>query len=143
MTSLLPTAADPSTEPPVGLVTWRAVPGKGRGVVAVKDCKAGTELERSIVIFVPERDLVEREDPPTIHDQYLLYWSDDPDRELVMGCGLLMIYNHSAHPNIELTDGPDPDTMSVIALRDIKAGEELTYDYDTELWFEPAPPARP
>jgi hypothetical protein len=69
MTSPLPTAAEPSTEPPVGLVTWRAIPGKGRGVVAVKDCDAGTELERSIVIFVPERDLVEREEPPTIHDQ--------------------------------------------------------------------------
>ena len=100
--------------PPVGLVTWRAIPGKRRGVVAVRDCAAGTELERSLVIFVP-------------------------DREVVMGTGLLMIYNHSANPNVELEDGPDPDTMSVIALRDIKAGEELTYDYDTELWFEPHP----
>jgi SET domain-containing protein len=82
--------------PPVGLVTWRAIPGKRRGVVAVRDCAAGTELERSLVI-----------------------------------------YNHSSNPNVELEDGPDPDTMSVIALRDIKAGEELTYDYDTDLWFEP------
>ena len=124
---------------PVGLVTWRAIPGKRRGVVAVRDCAAGTELERSLVIFVPDRDLVERDDPPTVFDEYLMYWSDEPDREVVMGTGLLMIYNHSSSPNVELEDGPDADTMSVIALRDIKAGEELTYDYDTELWFEPHP----
>jgi SET domain-containing protein len=125
--------------PPVGLVTWRAIPGKRRGVVAVRDCAAGTELERSLVIFVPDRDLVERDQPPTVFDEYLMYWSDEPDREVVMGTGLLMIYNHSSSPNVELEDGPDADTMSVIALRDIKAGEELTYDYDTKLWFEPHP----
>ena len=129
--------------PPVGLVSWRVIPGKGRGVVAVKAVRKGTELERSPVIYVPERDLVEREEPATVHDQYLLWWSDDPDRELVMGCGFLMLYNHSSRPNIELTDGPEPDTMSVVALRDIKAGEELAYDYDTELWFEPVPSDRP
>jgi uncharacterized protein len=124
-------------EPPVGLVTWRHIPGKRRGVVATRDCAAGTELERSLVIFVPARDLVDRDDPPTVQDQYLLWWSEDPDRELVMGCGLLMIYNHSSDPNVELDDGPDPETMSVIALRDIRAGEELTYDYGVDLWFEP------
>jgi len=128
-----------AAEPPVGLVTWRHIPGKKRGVVATRDCAAGTELERSLVIPVPERDLVEREDPITVHEEYLLYWSDEPDREVVMGCGLLMIYNHSSDPNIELVDGPDADTMSVIALRDIKAGEELMYDYGVELWFEPRP----
>ena len=127
--------------PPLGLVTWRVIRGKGRGVVAVFDCKEGTELERSPVIIVPSRDLVDRDASDTVHDHYLLYWSDDPDREVVMGCGLLMIYNHSADPNVELCDGPDPETMSVVALRDIVAGEELTYDYDVQLWFDPAPPA--
>ena len=128
-----------SSAPPVGLVSWVMIPGKGRGVIALRDCPTGTELERSPVIYVPDADLVDREDPPTVHDKYLLYWSDEPDRELVMGCGYLMIYNHSARPNIELEDGPDPDTMSVIALRDIMAGEELTYDYDVALWFQPHP----
>src|SRR5262249_60480556 len=92
-----PPASDPApaSAPPVGLVTWRAIPGKRRGVVAVRDCKAGTELERSIVIYVPDRDLVERDDPPTVHDEYLLYWSDEPERQVVMGTRLLVIYNHS------------------------------------------------
>jgi SET domain-containing protein len=57
-----------------------------------------------------------------------------------MGCGLLMIYNHSDEPNIEFRDGPEPESMSVFAIRDVAAGEELMYDYGVPLWFTPAPP---
>ena len=124
------------TAPPYGLVTWRLLPGKGRGVVARVSCTAGTELERSPVIIVPDEDLLDLDHRDTVPDHYLLYWSDEPGRELAMGCGLLMIYNHSTDPNVEFTDGPEPETMSVIALRDIVAGEELTYDYGVDLWFE-------
>ncbi len=120
---------------PVGLVAWRMIDGKGRGVVATHDCPAGTELERSPVIVVPDRDLIRRESDLTVFDQYLLYWSDDPARAAAMGAGLLMIYNHSRAPNVEFRTGPDPETMSVVALRNIAAGEELVYDYDTPLWF--------
>ena len=124
---------------PIGLVDWQFVSGKGRGVVAVRDCPAGTEMERSPVIIVPDEDLVEREQTLTIFDQYLLYWSDEPGKNVAMGAGLLMIYNHSDTPNVEFCDGPEPESMSVVALRDIRAGEELTYDYDVPLWFRPAP----
>ena len=121
---------------PVGLVDWRAIPGKGRGVVALRDCAAGTELERAPAIVVPRAELLVRPDAPTVFDRYLLYWSDEPRRELAMVGGLVMFYNHSDDPNIELRDGPDADTLSVVALRAVRAGEELVYDYDTELWFE-------
>lgn len=123
---------------PVALVGWRHISGKGRGIVALRDCRAGTELERSPVIVVPEADLLKRPSSRTVLDEYLLYWSDEPGRELAMGGGFLMFYNHSERPNIEFRTGPDPETMSVIALRDIAAGEELVYDYAIELWFTPA-----
>jgi SET domain-containing protein len=123
----------------VGRVTWRPVEGKGRGVVAVGAWPAGTELERSPVIVVPLADLIRRPEDPTVPEQYLLHWSDIPGRETCMGGGLLMFYNHSASPNIEFRDGPEAETMSVIALRDVADGEELVYDYDTDLWFTPAP----
>ena len=123
---------------PRALVDWRAIPGKGRGVVALRDCPAGTEVERSPVIIVPADDLLEREEPLTLPDQYLLYWSEDDGRELCMGGGLLMFYNHSDEPNISFHDGPEAETMSVIATRDVVAGEELTYDYGVPLWFVPA-----
>jgi SET domain-containing protein len=125
-----------ATAAPAGLVTWRPIRGKGRGVVALTNCAAGTELERAPVIIVPAEDLLEFEHRDTVLDHYLLFWSDEPGKEVAMGCGLLMIYNHSDAPNVEFTDGPQPNTMSVVALRDIKAGEELTYDYDVPLWFD-------
>lgn len=112
--------------------------GKGRGVVALHACPKGTELERSPVIIVPAAHLLDREHCLTVLDEYLLYWSEEEGRELAMGEGLLMIYNHSHDPNVEFETGPEPDTMSVIALRDIAEGEELTYDYGVSLWFEAA-----
>jgi SET domain-containing protein len=124
---------------PSGLVSWRPIDGKGRGVVAVRACPAGTEVERSPVIVVPQSDLLVRAGGRTVFDEYLLYWSDEPGREIAMGGGLLMFYNHSDRPNVEFHTGPEPETMSVIALRDLAAGEELTYDYEVELWFRPAP----
>ena len=119
------------------LVTCEPIPGKGRGVVATRDCSAGTEVERAPVIVVPAEHLLDKEPERTVFDEYLLYWSEEPGRELAMGCGLLMIYNHSSEPNVEFETGPDPDSMSVIALRDVRAGEELTYDYGIALWFAP------
>ncbi len=123
---------------PHALVTWGMIPGKGRGVIARVDCAAGTELERSPVIVVPAEDLLDHEHRDTVPDHYLLYWSDEPGKEIAMGCGLLMLYNHSGSPNVEFDDGPEPETMSVVALRDIKAGEELLYDYGVPLWFRDA-----
>ena len=104
--------------------------------MALEDCAAGVEVERAPVIVVPAHEVPDR-DYNTVFDQYLLYWSDEPGAELAMGCGLLMIYNHSSNPNIEFHSGPEPLTMSVITTRAVKAGEELLYDYDCELWFEP------
>ncbi len=126
-----------ASEAPTSLVGWRNVTGKGRGVVALRDCVVGTELERAPIVVVPDDDIVHRDDGHTVLDQYLLYWSDEEGREHALGGGLLMFYNHSTTPNVELRDGPEPDTMSVFAARDIRAGEELLYNYDIELWFEP------
>ena len=127
-------------DPPCGSVTWHWLPGKGRGIIATADFPAGTEVERSPVIVVPKADLLVRAQPMTVPDQYLLYWSDETGRELCMGGGFLMFYNHADDPNIEFIDGPDPETMSVITLRDVQRGEELVYDYGVDLWFDPVPP---
>jgi SET domain-containing protein len=119
-------------------VDWSYIEGKGRGVIARQACAAGTEVERSPVIIVPASHLLEKDEGLTVLEEYLLYWSEEEGRELAMGEGLLMIYNHSSDPNVEFETGPEPDTMSVIALRDISAGEELTYDYGVALWFQAA-----
>jgi len=48
-------------------------------------------------------------------------------REVIDGHGTAMFINHSCDPNCE-TDEID-DRVWIIAIRDISAGEELTYDY--------------
>ena len=48
-------------------------------------------------------------------------------KEVIDGHGTAMFINHSCDPNCE-TDEID-GRVWVIAIRDIKAGEELTYDY--------------
>ncbi len=116
------------------------VPNRGRGVIALEDCDAGVEVERAPVITVPSSELKEFPAHLTVFDQYLLYWSDDPGAEVAMGCGLLMIYNHSSEPNVEFHSGPEPLTMSVITTRPVKAGEELVCT--TTTWNSGSLPSR-
>src|SRR5690606_8587643 len=71
-------------------------------------------------------------------DTYALIYSDDQDpdgeicRYLDLTCQTRWI-NHSCDPNTEVDTGIDPETGHNIAwwtaLRDIDAGEELSYDY--------------
>ena len=48
----------------------------------------------------------------------------------------MILYNHHAKPNAYLTYDFELKTISLVAGRDIVAGEEITFDYDVELWFE-------
>jgi SET domain-containing protein len=56
-----------------------------------------------------------------------LFAMDDPNI-IIDGFGIAAFVNHACDPNCE-TDQID-DSIWVLALRDIKAGEELTYDYN-------------
>ena len=57
---------------------------------------------------------------PAIYETMFTIWiDDDPFRAL----GVLKYSNHSSKPNTEI------DFPEMIALRDIKSGEELTWDY--------------
>lgn len=55
-----------------------------------------------------------------------LFTMDDPE-VVIDGFGMAAFVNHSCDPNCE-SDQID-DRIWIIALRDIEAGEELTYDY--------------
>ena len=119
-----------------GTVGFREIPSKGRGVVALRTIRAGEVVEEVPAIIIPKKDLP----VPlagTVFDRYLLAWSDTPGREFAIAGGLLMLYNHSYQPNVKLKEGPQPDTFIVEALRDIAPDEEVTFDYNCELWFDP------
>jgi SET domain-containing protein len=59
---------------------------------------------------------------------YLFGVEDDKRDTVIDGHGMAMFINHSCDPNC-VTEQDDNGRVWVTAVRDIKAGEELTYDY--------------
>ncbi|MFN3827042.1 MAG: SET domain-containing protein-lysine N-methyltransferase [Micavibrio sp.] len=115
-------------------VAWKETGDKkGRGVFALCDFPKGAVLEVAPVIPVSKDSVVENGSAP---DGYLLQWDGHyEDEEFCMPLGYIMMYNHHKNPNILIDQDYDTYTMKVIALRDIKAGEELCWNYNCELWF--------
>ena len=64
---------------------------------------------------------------------HLFTWSDDR-KVWAIGSGCLTFYNHSDTPNIKKIGNLEEDTLKVIALQDIKAGEELCGTYSSKIW---------
>lgn len=122
-------------------VEWRRIPGKDRGVFARRDLAKGSVIEWAPVSLFPEHCLPpgDRRDNAMLHHPFTM--STRPGEEMGYAWGFLSLYNHSSTPNIEMIDGPIPNAMSSVALRDIAAGEELCYDYGL-VWFDVEPPAR-
>ena len=118
-------------------VKWTYVPEIGRGVVAMKNAKKGTVLERSPVVVGPNSDFKAKHGRMTKADHYLLTWHEKGEnRETAMGLGYLMVYNHSDNPNAEFRYRYPQKEIEMVALRDIKKGEEVTHDYGGEgVWF--------
>ena len=118
-------------------IALQKIPGKGRGVVAAKAIAAGEILERSPVLPLALKD----SECPGLND-YSLAWGEDVDGGLgeqkacAIGLGYLSLYNHSEAPNVTFDHHYDDNEISVLALRDIALGEELTIDYGVPLWWE-------
>ncbi|WP_437186005.1 SET domain-containing protein [Planctomicrobium sp. SH668] len=94
---------------------------KGRGVFAKKDIPEGTPFERVPLIIVTWDKIVESE-----LGYYAYCWSETK-AALAMGYGSL--YNHSFKPNAYYED-IGRQTKVFTAYRDIKAGEEVTINYN-------------
>lgn len=118
-------------------VEWAYVPKIGRGVIASRDAKKGTVLERSPVIVAPVGDFNAKHGRDVVLEHYLLIWEEKgEDKEYAVGLGYLMLYNHSSKPNAEFRYRYAKREIEMVALRDIKAGEEITHDYGGT-WFRP------
>lgn len=117
-------------------IVWKASgPNKGRGIFALVDIAEGEIIETSPVTIISkaETDLFDNDEKTGITsmiDQYLLLWQEHiKGQEYCMGHGYLMLYNHSETPTAIQKRDFDFKTLSMIAARDIKAGEEITFDY--------------
>jgi uncharacterized protein len=117
-------------------IIFQNIPGKGRGVIATEAIAAGELVERSPVLPIAMAD----SEAPVISD-YAFAWGEDvpgfeAGKECAIGLGYLGLYNHATPSNVRLERHYAENEMSIHALRDIAAGEELTIDYDIPLWFD-------
>ena len=112
-------------------------PGRGRGVFARVPIPKDTIIETSAVLPLEPREqaLIAQ----TQVDDYLFGWRDPdaPQCDQVVVLGRLSMANHSEQPNTVLRSHYAERLIDWVALRDIAAGEELTFRYRCELWFQP------
>ena len=130
------TVLQPKTEGPLGAkIGWRSIDSaKGRGVFALENIPKGTVILCDPVAPVSTESIPDNGDAP---DGYLLDWlPDTPGQEHALVLGYIILTNHSKNPNITIENDYEETCVRAYALRDIQAGEELTWDYDCHIWFE-------
>lgn len=119
------------------LIEIKPSPGRGRGVFARTAIPKDTVIEcaATLPLTPHEQELIAQ----TQVDDYLFAWSDpsDPQRDQAVVLGLLSMANHSETPNTAPRSLVSAQQMEWVTLRDIAAGEELTFRYRCELWFQP------
>ena len=102
---------------------------KGRGVFAKGKLVSGEVVEFAPVI------VLERDEGRILLKTALGSHAFDLGRKRVgIGLGFASLYNHSRSPNAEFESSPEG--IRIVALRDIRANEEITLDYrwtDAEL----------
>lgn len=108
------------------LVCIKKVPGKGRGVFARKAIKKGELIEHTPLLIVPVEALVDGLENEFLGQYY--YWRSERHIAIALGYGSL--YNHSWKPKATFRLGKA--SIKYFALRDIKAGEEITINYNLD-----------
>ena len=104
-----------------------AVPGRGRGVIALHPIARGERIERAPVIELTPHERAAL--GTTRLARYYFEWGPDSSHAaIVLGYGSL--YNHSFEPNAEYGFHEQELAIDYIALRDIASGEEITINYN-------------
>lgn len=108
------------------------IAGKGRGVVATKKIRKGEIIETCPIMEISETEKKFIEKDSDIIKFYYLIQEDLKRCCLMLGYG--SIYNHSENPNADIDYEEDKSQkyLRFIALKDIKPGEEVVYDYEFE-----------
>ncbi len=107
-------------------------PIQGKGIFTTKPCEAGEVLMIIAGETINADECLRREDEEA--NVYIFYNDDDTYIDTAMTEKIRYI-NHSCEPNAEVKDR-DRDSLYLVALRSIEAGEEITIDYDYEEIYE-------
>ena len=120
-------------------LTIRSTTNKGRGVFTTEAIEADSVIEIAPVIVMSKEDRVEL-DKTLLHD-YIFEWGPDKTT-CCMALGLVPIYNHEYKSNCDYFMDFDEQYIIIKTVRAIKAGEELTINYngdwdtEKEVWFD-------
>ena len=120
------------------MVFLKQITGKGRGVMAAIDLAAHTLIETAPVIVMEAKDR-QLLDQTLLHD-YIFEWGETKT-QCCMALGLVPMYNHSNESNCEYFMNYADETIDVKTMQDVKAGEELTINYNgnwndqSDVWF--------
>lgn len=106
------------------------IENKGRGVVAVEEIKEGETIEVCPIVFISEKEASFIEEQSDILKFYYLMQLSTNKYCIMLGYG--SIYNHSFNPNadIEYNEDKIENFLSFKAIKNIKAGEEIVFDYE-------------
>ena len=120
--------------PQPGLLKLVPIEGKGRGVITTRPINRGKLVEASPVIRMKK---VDRLDRSTVLSHYPFEWNDPP---YVQACplGFAGLLKHSETPNCKIESDIKGEVLCTYTLRNIEAGEELTWNYGIPAWFEVA-----
>ena len=107
------------------LIEVRRSGRKGRGVFARRPIRRGTIIERAPIILVPVGEVFSSALRTRLAD-YVFVWGPDT---VAVALGYGSLYNHSYRPNA-LYYGSGSRIQVFQAIRDIRAGEEITVNYN-------------
>jgi len=113
----------------------RHIPGKRRGLVATKDIPAHAEIATCPVIVYDWTDAGRIE--KTRLGDYNFRFGESGELACIV-LGVISLCNHADSPNAEVICREDEESMTLVALRPIAAGEEICIRYRRTLWFTPA-----
>jgi SET domain-containing protein len=116
----------------------RQSPLGGRGVFTLDDIPADSLIEICPVIVLSETDMknIHQTD---LHDYYFLWGEEQDQCAIALGYGSL--YNHSYHPNARYLLDYEDQTIDIVSIRAIEAGEEIMVNYNGDpkdpspVWF--------
>ena len=118
-----PTAPKPAASP----ITIHLTASMGRGVFAARAIAAREDLGIFHTIWLPPREVLLMKGSTLAN----FWFEDDEDGSALVVLGFIELINHSTHPNADRSwrTTPEGEVVTLFALRDIEAGEQLFIDY--------------